>query len=75
MEHFARSPKVCNGHTVFKNTRVPLQVVLDSLAEGATTEEIIKSYPSLSPEDVKAAIAYAADATREDEPIPMIQPV
>jgi uncharacterized protein (DUF433 family) len=71
MERFARSPQVCNGHTVFKGTRVPLQVVLDSLAEGATAEEILKSYPSLKPEDLKAAIAFAADAAREDEPLPL----
>jgi len=75
MDHFARSPQVCNGHTAIKGSRVPLQVVLDSLAEGASAEEILKSYPSLSLGNVKAVIAYAADATREDEPLPLAQPV
>jgi uncharacterized protein (DUF433 family) len=69
MSHFARSPQVCNGHTVIKGTRVPLQVVLDNVAAGLSEEEIVKSYPSLKPEDVKAAIAFAAMAAREDEPL------
>lgn len=73
MDHFARSLQVCNGHTVIKGTRVPLQVVLDSLAEGASAEEILKSYPSLTLGNVRAVIAYAADATREDEPLPLAQ--
>ncbi len=60
MEQFSRDPKVCNGHTIFKGTRVPLQVVLDSLAEGSTTEEILEDYPTLNRENVRAAIAFAA---------------
>jgi uncharacterized protein (DUF433 family) len=75
MDHFARSPQVCNGHTVIKGTRVPLQVVLDSLAEGASAAEILKSYSSLTPADVQAVIAYAADAAREEEPLPVAQAV
>jgi uncharacterized protein (DUF433 family) len=71
MDHFARSAQVCNGHTVIKGTRVPLQVVLDSLAEGGTIEEILTSYPSLNRGDVQAAIAFAADAARQDEPLPL----
>lgn len=60
MDHFSRSPEVCNGHTVIKGTRVPLQVVLDSLAEGSTIEENLRSYPSITAEDVQATIAYAS---------------
>lgn len=42
-----------------------VSVILDSLAEGVTENEILKSYPSLSIEDIKAAIAYAAELSRE----------
>ena len=42
-----------------------VSVVLDNLAAGATQEELIESYPSLTREDVRAAIAYAADLTRD----------
>ena len=75
MEHFARSPQVCNGHTVIKGTRVPVQVILDSLAEGSTVEEILKSYPSLVAQNIQAAIAFAADTAREDEPLPLAHAV
>jgi uncharacterized protein (DUF433 family) len=73
MSRFARSPQVCNGHTVIKGTRVPVQVVLDSLAEGSSVDEILVSYPSLVPADVQAVIAFAADAARDDEPLPLAQ--
>jgi uncharacterized protein (DUF433 family) len=53
------SAETCNGHAVFKGTRVPLQVVLDSLAEGSSTEDILEDFPSLSAADVQAAIAFA----------------
>jgi uncharacterized protein (DUF433 family) len=42
-----------------------VSVILDNLAAGVSPEEILTSYPSLSPQDVQAAIAYAAELTRE----------
>ena len=42
-----------------------VSVILDNLAAGVSLEEIFKSYPSLTPEDVQAALAYAADLARE----------
>jgi uncharacterized protein (DUF433 family) len=54
-------PKVCGGQLCAKGTRVPVTVILDSLAEGATGEEILHSYPSLHHEHITAALAYAAD--------------
>ena len=57
---------VAGGQLCAKGTRVPVAVILDSLAEGATGEEIIKSYPSLKTAHIRAALAYAAalDATQ-----------
>jgi uncharacterized protein (DUF433 family) len=71
MEYFTRSPQVCNGNTVFKGTRVPLRVVLDSLAEGATVQEILESYPSIKADDIQAAIAFVASGARDDESLPV----
>jgi uncharacterized protein (DUF433 family) len=51
---------VAGGQLCAKGTRVPVTVILDSLAEGATSEQIIKSYPSLKTAHIRAAIAYAA---------------
>jgi len=58
-------PLVCHGKACIKSTRIMVSVILDNLAEGVTEAEILKSYPSLKPEDVKAAISYAAELSRE----------
>ena len=50
---------------------MPVAVILDSLAEGATGEEIIKSYPSLKTAHIRAALAYAAALAREEELTPL----
>lgn len=52
----ARDPRIAGGEATIKGTRVTLRTVLASLAEGATTEEILKAFPTLSREDVRAAI-------------------
>src|SRR5579871_189037 len=53
-------PIVCHGLPCISGTRIPAAVVLDNLAAGASVAEITASYPSLAPDDVRAAIAYAA---------------
>jgi uncharacterized protein (DUF433 family) len=58
-------PNVCHGAACIKGTRVPVSVVLDNLAAGVDRDEILKSYPSLKPEDIQAAVAYAAELARE----------
>lgn len=58
-------PLVCHGKACIKGTRIMVSVILDNLAEGVGEEEILKSYPSLSPDDIKSAIAYAAELSRE----------
>ncbi len=57
-------PLVCHGKPCFVGTRIMVSVLLDNLAEGETAEDILASYPSLKPEDVRAALAYAADLAR-----------
>ncbi len=58
------NPKILLGKPVFKGTRIPLYVVLDLLAEGETIQEIIKAYPDLTEEDIKAAIRFASDTAK-----------
>ena len=58
-------PMICHGQACIKGTRITVSVILDNLAAGLTPEEIVESYPSLSKEAVGAAIAYAADLSRE----------
>jgi uncharacterized protein (DUF433 family) len=59
-------PQVCHGQLCAKGTRVFVTNILDSLAEGASREEILASYPSLRPEQIDAAVAYAAALAREE---------
>lgn len=64
-ERIAVDPLVCHGKACIKGTRIMVSVVLDNLADGLTPEEVINSYPSLALEDIRAAMAYAAELARE----------
>lgn len=64
-EHITVDPQVCHGNACIKGTRIMVSVVMDNLAAGFTVDEILHSYPSLSRETIQAAIAYAAELTRE----------
>lgn len=52
---------VCSGKPVILGTRVLVRNVLGIVAGGGTTQEVLESYPELSPEDVNAALQFAAD--------------
>jgi uncharacterized protein (DUF433 family) len=69
-ERIIRDLRIVGGEPVFKGTRVTLRTVLASLAEGATTAEILADFPTLSEEDVRAAIAFAAASAQEHLPLP-----
>jgi len=60
-DYISVDSSICHGKACIKGTRIMVSVVLDNLAAGLTTEEIIRSYPSLSVETVRAAITCAAD--------------
>lgn len=64
-EHISVDPHVCHGKACIRGTRVMVSVILDNLAAGLEPEQILKDYPSLTPEAIQAAIAYAADLARE----------
>ncbi len=69
--YLTSDPDICDGQQCATGTRVPVTVVLDSLAEGASREEILGSYPSLRSEHIDAAIAYAAELAREESLLPL----
>jgi uncharacterized protein (DUF433 family) len=70
--YFVRDPKICAGETVFRGTRVLLRAVLADLADGASVPQVLVDFPSLTEEHVRAAIAFAAAAARDDMPVPAI---
>lgn len=64
-EYITVDPTICHGKACIRGTRIMVSVILDNLAAGLTPDDIIRSYPSLTPEAIQAAIAYAAELTRE----------
>ena len=68
-DRIVRDPQIVGGQPVFKGTRVTLRTVLASLAEGASVAEILADFPTLSEEDIRAAIAFAAASAQEDLPL------
>lgn len=69
--HLTSDPRICGGRLCASGTRIPVAVILDSLAEGATRDEVLRSYPTLRPEHVEAALRYAASLAREEEALPL----
>ena len=64
-ERISIKPTVCHGKPCIKGTRIWVSLIVDNLAAGSTEEEILEAYPSLSREDIRAALAYAAEMARE----------
>jgi len=64
-EHVSVNPAVCHGRACIRGTRVLISVILDNIAAGVDRPEILAGYPSLRPEDIDAALAYAAELARE----------
>jgi uncharacterized protein (DUF433 family) len=55
------NPNVMMGKPVIRGTRIPVELVLRKLGEGATEADLLDAYPRLTPDDIRAALAYAAD--------------
>lgn len=58
-------PGICFGKPCIRGTRIWVSLIIENLADGASEEEILEAYPSLTADDIKAALAYAAEITRE----------
>ena len=65
LQRISVDPHVCFGKPCIRGTRIWVSLVLDSLASGATVEEVLAEYPQLTEEDIRAAIAYGAEMSRE----------
>jgi len=59
-ERISSDPDILHGKPCIKGTRIPVYLIVSLVAEGVSVNEIVKDYPSLSPEDIKAAVKYAA---------------
>jgi len=58
-------PNICFGKPCINGTRIRVSLILDLLADGMDFDAIIEEYPKLSESDIRAEIAYGAEASRE----------
>jgi uncharacterized protein (DUF433 family) len=65
LERISIDPNVCFGKPCIRGTRIWVSLLLDFLADGMSFDEILAQYPQLTEEDIRAAIAYGAEMSRE----------
>lgn len=58
-------PTICHGTPCVRGTRIPVSVVLDNLGAGVGEAELLGHYPSLSSDDIRAVLQYAAEMMRQ----------
>ena len=63
------NPKVMMGKPVVRGTRIPVELILRKLSEGATEDDLLDAYPRLTRPDIQAAIGYAADTVAHEETV------
>lgn len=71
MSRIVVEPKLRGGEPCIKGTRIPVSIIVGSIADGDTVETLLGAYPSLTREDIQAALKYAAEAVREAHLLPL----
>jgi len=67
-------PRIMAGKPVIRGTRIPVELIVRMLAQGISEAEILKEYPRLQPQDIRAALAYAARVLTQEEVFPLSAP-
>ena len=65
------NPKVMVGKPTIRGLRITVEQVLKALASGVSTQELLKDYPELEPEDIQAVLSYAAELVSEEQVFPV----
>lgn len=71
-DHITSGPKVMLGKPCFRGTRIPVYLILQKIALGERVEDLLASYPRLSPESIRAAQLFAVDAVNNDIVYPAV---
>lgn len=61
------NPKIMLGKPVIRGTRIPVELILRKLGEGASEQDLLDAFPGLAAEDIHAAMLYAAEALAHEE--------
>lgn len=65
LQRIAVDPQVCLGRPVIRRTRIWVPLIIDNLVEGVSESDLLAAYPQLRPEDIREALVFAAEMTRE----------
>ena len=68
------NPKVMMGKPVIRGTRIPVELILRKLSEGASEKDLLDAYPRLTRDDIRAAMGYAADTLAHGDMVLMAPP-
>jgi uncharacterized protein (DUF433 family) len=66
-DHITIDPDVLAGKPIIKGTRIAVEFVIDLLGRGWTTDDVLREYDHLMPEDVQACLAYASDVLKSEK--------
>jgi uncharacterized protein (DUF433 family) len=70
-ESIVVDPKVMTGKPVIRGTRIPIELIIRMLAQGVSEAEILQEYPRIQTEDIRAALAYAAQSLVHEDILPL----
>lgn len=70
-EHISVDPEIHHGEPCIKGTRIPVSMIVGSVADGMSFNAILDAYPQLKQESIQAALAYAADIVRQEVFLPL----
>ena len=70
-ERIVSDPEIHHGDPCIRGTRVPVSILIGSLADELSWEDILREYPQLSTEDIGAALEYAAEVMHHDVLVPL----
>ena len=70
-ERISVDPDIHHGDPCIKGTRIPVRILVGSLADGMTFVQILENYPQLTEADIFAALGYAAEVLRQDVLLPL----
>lgn len=71
MRRISVNPEVMVGKPVIQGTRIPVELIVRMLAQGIPESEILQEYPRLQPDDIRAALAYAAHVLAHEDVFPV----
>lgn len=71
LDRISLNPKVMVGKPTIRGLRITVEQILKALANGVSTQELLEEYPELEPEDIQAALSYAAELVSEEQVFPV----